>query len=336
MRIAVVNDLALAREVLRRAVLSVPGYSVAWTAADGAEAVRRAAEDRPDVVLMDLVMPVMDGVEATRRIMAESPCPILVVTSSLTANYSQVMEALSRGGLDAVNTPTLGPGGVVLGAEGLLARLAKLAQRGWTTATVQAATSARLLPRSGAPPLAAAGASTGGPEAVAQVLEALPREFPAAVVVCQHLGSEFAPGLATWLQRRSRLTVRLAREGDEPRSGVVLLAGADDHLRLRADGCLGYVAEPVECPYRPSVDVLFTSLAAWPTPGAAVLLTGMGSDGARGLAQLRAAGWRTFAQDQASSVVYGMPRAAVEMGSADAVLPLASIGAALRKHFHSV
>ncbi len=127
MRIAIVNDLALAREVLRRAVLSVPGYAVAWTAEDGQEAVARAAADVPDIILMDLVMPVMDGVEATRRIMASSPCPILLVTSSVTGNLNQVYAAMGYGGLDAVNTPTFGPGGVVQDAGPMLARIAKLA-----------------------------------------------------------------------------------------------------------------------------------------------------------------------------------------------------------------
>ena len=126
MRVAIVNDLALAREVLRRLVLSVPGYTIAWTAVDGAEAVDRAGRDRPDVILMDLVMPVMDGVEATRRIMAASPCPILLVTSSVSGNFNKVYEAMGHGGLDAVNTPTLGPDGQVRDSEGLLARLAKL------------------------------------------------------------------------------------------------------------------------------------------------------------------------------------------------------------------
>jgi two-component system response regulator WspF len=335
MRIAIVNDLSLAREVLRRVVLSAPGYSIAWTAANGAEAVRLAAADRPDAVLMDLVMPVMDGVEATRRIMAESPCPVLVVTSTVSGNYTKVMEALSCGGMDAVNTPALGPGGVVLGGEGLLARLGKLARMGRTALPAGAAESpATPPPRGDGPPLLALGASTGGPEALAQVLEALPADFAAAVVVCQHIGADFAPSLASWLQGRVQLPVRLAVEGSEPQPGAVLVAGADDHLLLRPDRRLGYVAEPAQYPYRPSIDVLFSSLAlGWPRPGAAVLLTGMGSDGARGLARLRTAGWYTIAQDQATSVVYGMPRAAVELHGAGAVLPLPRIGPALREHF---
>src|SRR5271156_3022486 len=126
MRIGIVNDLALAREVLRRAVTSVPGYAVAWTAVDGAKAVQLAHADPPDVILMDLLMPVMDGVEATRRIVQTTRCPILVVTSSVSGNFGRVFEAMGQGALDAVDVPTLGPDGQLLGGDGLLTRLARL------------------------------------------------------------------------------------------------------------------------------------------------------------------------------------------------------------------
>jgi two-component system response regulator WspF len=323
MRVAIVNDLALAREVLRRLVLSVPGYSVAWVACDGAEAVRRAAADRPDVILMDLVMPVMDGVEATRRIMAENPCPILLVTSSVCSNFEKVYEAMGRGGLDAVDTPTFDREGKIQGGEGLLARLDNLARVGRATpAPVSPPPSDKALPSQG-PIVVALGASTGGPEALARILEAFPADFPAAVVIIQHIGADFAPSLVHWLQDRSRLRVRLARAGDTPTAGVVLVAGSNDHLRLGRDGRLAYTPDPADYPYRPSVDVFFCSLAAgWPRPGVAALLTGMGADGAHGLLQLRHAGWMTLAQDQATSIVYGMPQAAAQFGAACQVLPL--------------
>jgi two-component system response regulator WspF len=336
MRVAIVNDLALAREVLRRLVLSVPSYTVAWTAADGAESVRRAAEDRPDVILMDLVMPVLDGVQATRRIMAASPCPILLVTSSVTGNFAKVYEAMGHGGLDAVNTPTLGPDGKVRDGEGLLARLAKLERsRHVTPAAVASPPSP---PPAGAPaghlpPLVALGASTGGPEALAQILGALPAGLPAAVVVVQHIAAEFAPSLAAWLQGRTRLPVRLAAAGEAPAPGEVRVAGTDDHLVLRPDRLLGFTPDPADYPYRPSADVLFASLAAhWPRPGVAALLTGMGADGARGLARLRAVGWLTLAQDRETSVVYGMPQAAARLGAACRVLPLPDVAPAILAH----
>jgi two-component system, chemotaxis family, response regulator WspF len=339
-RIAIVNDLALARAVLQRLVESVPGYVVAWTAADGAEAVRKAAADRPDVILMDLLMPVMDGAEATRRIMAATPCPILVVTASLGANFGKVYEALGHGGIDAVKTPTLGPGGQVRGGEALLERLAQLARARNSqtdlTSPTGASRAANAPPPavdSSLPPLLAVGASTGGPEAVAQLLAALAPAPPGPVVVVQHIAAEFADGFARWLRARTGLDVRLAADGDAPEPGRVCIAGSDDHLILRPDRRFAYTAEPRSCPYRPSVDVLFASLVAgWPRPGVAVLLTGMGSDGARGLAQLRARAWHTIAQDQATSVVYGMPKVAAELGAAVEVLPLRLIGPAVSAH----
>jgi two-component system response regulator WspF len=333
MRIAIVNDLILAREVLRRAVLSVPGYTIAWTAENGAEAVCKAAQDRPDVILMDLIMPVMDGVEATRRIMTHNPCPILLVTSSVSGNLSKVYEAMGHGGLDAINTPTLGSEGTIKDAEGMLARIAKLARMRAVLTCVPPVAMPASDPRSpgGHTPLVLMGASTGGPEALAQVLAALPPSFPAAVVVVQHIAAAFAPKLAEWLQGRSRLPVQVAQPGVEPRPGVVFLACSDDHLILRPDHRLAYVAHPIDHPYRPSVDVLFGSAAAWwPRPGVAILLTGMGSDGAHGLAELRRGGWYTIAQDQASCVVYGMPKTAVEQNAACVVLPLSEIAGALQ------
>jgi two-component system response regulator WspF len=338
MRIAIVNDLALAREVLRRLVVSVPGYSVAWTANDGDEAVKKAAADRPDLILMDLVMPVMDGVEATRRIMAQSPCPILLVTSTVTGNFNMVYKAMGHGGLDAVNTPTLGPNGTVQDGEGILARIAKLAReqqsppRTAADADFPTATGSGSPIKSGTalPPVVAIGASTGGPEALVGILKALPPNFPACVPIIQHIAADFAPGLAQWLQGHCSLPVRLAREGDELKPGTVLLAGSNDHLILRPDQRLAYTAEPKDYPYRPSVTVFFNSLAAaWPRPGVAVLLTGMGSDGARGLLRLRQLGWETITQDQVSCIVYGMPRAAAEIGAASQILPLAQIPAAI-------
>src|SRR5262249_27999885 len=150
---------------------------------------------------------------------------------------------------------------------------------------------------------------------VAQVLAGLPASLPAAVVVIQHIAAAFAPGLVDWLQVRSLLPVRLAVEGEAPATGHVAVAGTDDHLVLRPPGRFAYTADPADHPSRPAVDV-FCTAASWSRPGLAVLLTGMGSDGAQGLARLRRAGWTTIAQDQATSIVFGMPRAAVELGAA--------------------
>jgi two-component system, chemotaxis family, response regulator WspF len=341
MRIAIVNDLVLAREVLRRLVQSVPGYAVAWMAENGEEAVRKAAQDRPDIILMDLVMPVLDGVEATRRIMTTNPCPILLVTSTVTGNFNMVYRAMGFGGLDAVNTPTLARDGSIKDSEGILARIAKIRQMSEVRSAKCGVRSAKpiapVLPSNIehrttniAHPLLVFGASTGGPDALACILKALPASLPAAVVIIQHIAADFAPGLARWLQAQSAMRIRLAGDGDEPKAGEVLLAGTDDHLIMRQDRRLAYTPEPHAYPYRPSVDVFFHSLAAaWPRPGIAVLLTGMGSDGAQGMLELRQLGWKTIAQDQATCVVHGMPRVAVELGAACQILPLAVIPAAV-------
>jgi two-component system response regulator WspF len=328
MRVGIVNDLALAREVLRRVVKSVPNYSVAWFAEDGDEAVTKTAFDPPDVILMDLVMPRMDGVEATRRIMARTPCPILVVTASVTANFELVFGALGAGGLDAVDTPTLGPDGAVVNGEKLVARLAKLeaALSGASGSTVIAPQRMALTPAD-SPPLVVIGASTGGPEALTHVVSAFPADFPAAVLVCQHIGADFAPGLVQQLSTWSRLPVRAARDGDAPAAGFVCVAVSNDHLALGPDRLLRYTPRPRSYPYRPSVDVLFSSVAAHAArPGVGALLTGMGNDGAEGLLRLRAAGWHTIAQDQATSIVFGMPKAAIEKRAAVEVLALPHIG----------
>jgi two-component system response regulator WspF len=330
MRIGIVDDLQLAREALKLVVQSVPRYVVAWVAHDGAEAVRRAREDRPDVVLMDLVMPVMDGVEATRRIMAESPCPVLLVTSSVSGNHRLVFAAMSCGGIDAVDTPVLGTDGKVRDGERLLEKLARLEKASKPSLFVHRPASLPPVPTGPLPPLVAIGTSTGGPEALAAVLEQLPVAFPAPVVVVQHISAEFVPNLVVWLQGRCRLAVEAARPGGRPRPGVVSVAMTDDHLMLGHHQEFTHVREPADYPFRPSVNVFFHSLgSAWPRPGVAVILTGMGDDGALGLAALRQAGWLTIAQDRESSVVYGMPKAAAEMNAASRILGLGQIGGAV-------
>ncbi|HVK15880.1 MAG TPA: chemotaxis-specific protein-glutamate methyltransferase CheB [Fimbriiglobus sp.] len=318
MRIAIVDDRPLALEAVRR-VVARAGHDVAWTARDGEEAVRRCAADRPDLVLMDLVMPGVNGAEATRRIMASTPCPVLVVTASVSGNYGLVFEALSAGAVDAINTPVLGADGSLQGGDGLVAKIAAVERK------------LKGMPPPAPPPvgptLVALGASTGGPAAVSEVLGQLSPSLPAAVLIVQHLDAEFVPGLAACLAQRSRFPVRVARAGERPEPGVALIAGRDEHLVLAADGSLAYTPQPADSPFRPSVDVLFKSLAAnADRPGVGVLLTGMLRDGAEGLLSLRRAGWQTFAQDEASCVVFGMPDAAAKLGAAVHVLPPVKIG----------
>jgi len=321
MRIAIVNDMRAAAEALRRVVESIPGHVLAWTAADGVQAVAMARRDRPDLILMDLLMPHLDGAEATRQIMATTPCAILVVTATVSGNISLVYDAMGHGALDAVDTPTLGPGGEVTGAGPLVEKIGMIAKLVGVPAAgprVRAATVAV-----GPPRLVVVGASTGGPKALCDLLLPLPHDWNAAVVIVQHVDVAFAAGLATWLTDRTGHGVRVVQHGQQPRAGDVLLAGTNDHLVLTAGGGLEYRAEPREIFFRPSVDVFFESVAVHAAKsGVAVVLTGMGRDGARGLAALRQKGWHTIAQDEATSVVWSMPKAAIEAGGAVEVLPV--------------
>lgn len=333
MRIAIVNDLALAVEVLRRVVMSVPGYSVAWIARDGAEAVAHCATDRPDLILMDMVMPIKNGVEATREIMKKTPCPILIVTARMSANLDQVFEAMGAGALEVVTTPTMGMTGSVSGASALLAKIDTIfkltapQRAGAEPAGMKFDTVAG---PSELPPIVAIGASTGGPQALAEILSRLPADFRAAVIITQHMDVDFVQGLADWLGERSKIPVRLAQEGDEPKAGVAMVAATSDHLILNAQQRFAYTREPQSTPYRPSVDVLFDSLAArGPKRGVAVLLTGMGRDGAKGMQRLKTRGWHTIAQSQQSCIVFGMPKAAIEMGAVNEVLPVELIASAI-------
>lgn len=339
MRVAIVNDLAVACEALRRAVLRDPALKVAWVAHDGLEAIECAKRDRPDVILMDLIMPRMNGVEATRAIMRDAPCAILVVTATVSGNASLVYEALGAGALDAVNTPTFGAGAELKGAEELLRRVHLIARaEGLATGSppgpapaevVQVAPAVRRPAAFATTRIVAIGASTGGPRAVADVLRALPKPLDAAILIVQHVSVAFVRGYAEWLAAETQRPVELARDGHAPRAGEVLVAGEEMHLQLGTDGRLSYHSDPRTHPHRPSVDELFLSLARGARPGIAVLLTGMGRDGAEGLLRLRRAGWHTIAQDERTSVVWGMPGSAHRLGAAVETLPIDRIAPAI-------
>ncbi|MDD1014305.1 chemotaxis response regulator protein-glutamate methylesterase [Pseudomonas rubra] len=335
MKIAIVNDMPLAVEALRRALAFESAHQVIWVAGNGAEAVRQCAEQLPDLILMDLIMPVMDGVEATRRIMAETPCAIVIVTVDRQQNVHRVFEAMGHGALDVVDTPALGAGDPREAAAPLLRKILNI---GWLIGQ-QRSTSTRAMTvsvreaaqRQG---LVAIGSSAGGPAALEVLLKGLPRSFPAAIVLVQHVDQVFAAGMADWLSSASGLSVRLACEGEPPQPGQVLLAGTNHHIRLLKNGNLAYTAEPVNEIYRPSIDVFFESVARyWRGDAVGVLLTGMGRDGAQGLKLMRQQGFLTIAQDQQSSAVYGMPKAAAAIDAAVEIRPLERIASRLMEIF---
>ncbi|MGZ3180820.1 MAG: chemotaxis-specific protein-glutamate methyltransferase CheB [Telluria sp.] len=333
MKVGIANDLAMAAEALRRVVVDQGGHEVLWIARTGLEAVALCAAQVPDVVLMDLNMPALDGVEATRRIMQASPCAVLVVTGRPQDETAQVFRALGAGALDVTATPLLR--GDPNGADALLAKLRTIAKLVHAPASprLPAAARAPALTADGQPVrrLLAIGASTGGPSALADILAGWQAAPDAAIVVVQHIDAAFATQLCRWLSDQLTMPVRVAAEGAALQPGAIHIARTNDHLVLGADGALRYTAAPRECAYRPSVDVFFHSVARhWRGAAVGVLLTGMGRDGAAGLLALRQAGHLTLAQDAASCAVYGMPRAAAELGAAEKILPLELIAMELR------
>jgi len=257
-RIGIANNLPRETEILRQAVALKPEHHVIWIGINGAEAVALSAKETPDLILMGLRAGT-DGIEATRLIMASAPCAIVIVTSSVLVNAARVFEAMGHGALDVVNLPALETGDVRDNAAPLLAKIAIVSRlvgeknAGRPARASGNGTSGALRQR----PLIAIGASAGGPAALAAVLRGLPTDFPAAIVVIQHVEEQFAGGMADWLSQQSAVPVVVAREGDCPAVGRVLLAGTSDHLAMKAANRLGYTPEPRDYFYRPSVDVFF-------------------------------------------------------------------------------
>jgi two-component system response regulator WspF len=334
LKIAIVNDSMLAAESLRRVVVNEADYQLVWVAYDGREALQKCREICPDIILMDLIMPEMDGVEATRAISAEFECAILIVTASVTGHAGKVFEAMGGGALDAVNTPILGANGEGEGRGALVNKINAIAtlMRGKPFRRSKSVALKEPVTATGHMPLVALGASTGGPSALAEVLRALPPNPGVAIAIVQHVDVQFVASFTEWLNEQTQLPVRIAEPGEPLVRDTVLVCGREDHLVLGADGLLAYQEEPKDLAYRPSVDVFFNSLADHhDNQSVAVLLTGMGKDGAAGLKSLREKGWRTVAQDQATCAVYGMPKAAKEIDAAEEILPLEGIGARLIK-----
>lgn len=325
-RVLVAEDSATAREAILEILAKDPGIEVVGVAKDGAEAVARTRELRPDIVTMDIHMPVLDGYEATRRIMAETPTPILVVSASVNVSDAQSsLNALRAGALGLVERPSLADGpdawGRFLSMVHALADV-KVVRRAGPAATPP------MRPAVGAPTerlaeVVAIAASTGGPAALARLVAALPPELPVPILVVQHNTEGFTPALAAWLNGVGDLPVRLAVHGARLERGSVYVAPDDHHLGVDGRGCAALDRSAPIAGFRPSASYLFQSVArAYGARALALILTGMGSDGTEGLRHLHAAGGRVVAQDEASSVVFGMPRAAIAAGVVDEVLPL--------------
>jgi two-component system chemotaxis response regulator CheB len=345
-RVLVVEDSLTVRKRLVEILAADPELEVVGEAGDGKTGIELCQQLRPDVVTLDLMLPVMSGLAATEYIMAYCPTPILIVSASTNrGELFKTYEALAAGALDAFDKPeghepdgawektlvaTVKRVSRIKVITHLRARLGALAQppRTATKAPSAQAPSAHPDPVRAV----AVGVSTGGPGALVQILRALPDAFPLPILLVIHIGKLFAPAFADWLDGQSPIRVRYARHGERlppVGEGGVWIAPPEQHLVLE-QGRLLLDDGPERLSCRPSVDVLFESVARdLGSAGAGFLLTGMGKDGAQGLLAIRRAGGRTVAQDEQSSVVFGMPREAIQLGAAERVLPLEQIAPAL-------
>lgn len=337
-RVLIVDDSPTARELLTGILNSEPGMSVVGQACDGAEAVRMIAELRPDVVTMDIQMPVLDGFESTKRIMVESPTPIVIVsTSAMVDEVATGMRALRAGALTLVRKPG-GPDSpeyaraarelidtVKAMADVKVVRHYGRSRAKETPHTELPAPPERisLLTRRGAVAIAA---STGGPPALQRVLSELPIDFSLPILVVQHMAKGFTAGFAQWLNSSVGLHVKVADDGELLAGGTVYLAPEDRHLELRNERTIRMSECAAGERFCPSADRLFDSVAkVFEEASIAIIMTGMGDDGVEGLRTLKQRGGRVVAQDKASCVVFGMPGAAVEAGVVDQIVPLDKI-----------
>ena len=320
-RVLVVEDSPVARDLIVHVLSSDPSIEVVGTAHNGRSGVEAVERLNPDVITMDIMMPEMDGLEATRRIMETTPRPIVIVSGTVhRRELSTTFQALEAGAVAAI--PRLsGPGSPDFpqASRELLRTVKAMAEvrmvRRWPKGEKGRVPPAPHAPEP--PRLLVIGASTGGPEALHRILSGLPGNFPLPILIVQHMAAGFLQGLCDWLSRSCPLPVTLAREEEPIRPGMVYIAPDDRHLGISENFAVRLSHAPLEKGVRPAVGYLFRSaLKACGRRTVAVLLTGMGSDGAAEMKALRDAGAVTIAQDEASSVIYGMPAEAVKAGGA--------------------
>ena len=339
-RVLVVDDSLTVRKRIVEALASDPGLKVVGEGEDGKQAIELCERLRPDVVTLDMMMPVMTGVAAAEYIMAYCPTPILIVSASTNrGELFRTYDALAAGAIDVLDKP-----GAMESEEGWeerLRRTVKLVSRikvithpraRLAAGRREASVAARERSGNGAASIIGIGGSTGSPGVIVDILRRLPRDLASPVLLVIHINEPFGAAFAEWLDAQTPLRVRYARDGERPwglSDARVLMAPPNRHLVLD-HGVLRLSSAPERHSCRPSVDVLFESLALEAGHDAvACLLTGMGRDGAAGLLAIRRAGGVTIAQDEATSVVFGMPREAILLGAAEQVLPIQDIGPAL-------
>ncbi|SET95155.1 chemotaxis-specific protein-glutamate methyltransferase CheB [Stigmatella erecta] len=338
LRVVVAEDSPTARRLLVEILRADPGLEVVGEARDGLEAVELVHRLRPQLVTMDIQMPHMDGLEATRRIMTEVPTPVVVVSTLVERDIQTSMSALRAGAL-AVLQKLVGPESPDFERESrhlrdtLRAMSAVKVVRHWPqrASVLPPRPAVAPGPRS-RPAVVAIATSTGGPAALHRIFSELPADFPLPILVVQHIALGFAEGMARWLDSVTPLKVKVAEDGEPLKPGTVYVAADDRHLGVTTDGRAQVSNAAPVGGFRPSGTFLFRATArAYGAASVALILTGMGQDGLDGLRELRQGGGRVLAQDEATSVVFGMPGVVIAAGLADAVLPLDAISAHLKE-----
>ncbi|AFM22791.1 chemotaxis-specific protein-glutamate methyltransferase CheB [Desulfomonile tiedjei] len=342
-KVLVVEDSPVALELLKHILSSDPEITVVGTATNGLEAVEFVQRERPDVVTMDIIMPKMDGFEATRQIMGTCPVPIVIVSASLVREeVEKTWRAVEAGAVAVLEKPRyVGLGRTTEEGERLVQTVKLMSQvkvvRRWNKASsaVPAPKTSLPSPRPIAKPdrqivpvseqkikLVAIGASTGGPPVLQQIFSSLPLSFPAPILLVQHISPGFTHGFVDWLNRTATLQARLADDGERIIPGNIYVAPDGHQMKVDAGGRIILTTEEAENGIRPSISYLFRSVAhAFGAKSMGILLTGMGRDGADELKTMRDKGALTIAQDKESSIVYGMPMEAVRLGAAQYSLP---------------
>ena len=342
-RVLVAEDSSTVRHHLTRMINETPGMRVIGQARDGEEVIAMVDELRPDVISMDISMPRIDGLEATRQIMTRNPTPVVVVTSMIDRDVDLSFHALQAGALAVVGKPPDRNNPAFPDKQRELVKTLRAMsevrvihrRRGNHTGRAEAVAKLPAKRPRDRPEIIAIGASAGGPSALSHILKELPAELSVPIVIAQHMPGDFVRGLARWLNKTTPLEVKLAEDGDVLESGVVNLSPGGRHLTvIRRDGRLitRLLHEKGPYSYQPSVDVLFQSVAtSCGLASIGIVLTGMGDDGAAGLLAMYDLGAYTLAQDEQSSTVFGMPGAAIDRGAVADVVPLVNIASAILK-----
>ena len=332
-RVLVVDDSRLARDLITTILSSDSEIKIVGEAVNGLDAVQKVTELKPDIVTMDIEMPVMDGLEAIEQIMAFQAIPILVVTTMGDARIA--FAAISKGALDLIVKPDIN----IETARDFISRVKMLAHinvithiSGKRTGRGPKETKRTVFENSAGDRIISIAASTGGPDALSVILSSFDKGFPYPIVIAQHITDGFVTGMVEWLKNISRVNVKIAEYGEALTAGTAYISPSEKNMIVNSSKRISFLDRKPKDIYRPSCDALLTSVASvYGQKGIGIILTGMGTDGVLGMKKIKEAGGLTISQDEQSSVVFGMPKAAIDSGCIDRVLPLGEISGEIER-----